>query len=173
MRKILYIIVILGFLFLAWVGFHMCNAEPIETDGPKLELAKVYQSPMVVSEIRYQSKAPENTTSNTEKATSSAFTATITHYCACSKCNGKWSYTEDGINYTATAKGITLYDGISGNYCAATFGSLGDIITINGVDYKLVDRMGGNSGYRVDIFVSEGHDRCNDLGRFKAEVTLQ
>ena len=98
--------------------------------------------------------------------------ATITHYCACSKCNGKYSRTEDGINYTATASGITLHDGMTGNYCAATFGSLGDVIEINGTEYTIVDRMGGNSGYRVDIFVGEGHARCMELGRYKAEVEL-
>lgn len=98
--------------------------------------------------------------------------AIITHYCACSKCNGKYSRIENGINYTSTASGITLHDGISGNYCAATFGKLGDIVTINGVDYKIVDRMGGKDGKRIDIFVSDGHAKCNELGRYTADVIL-
>lgn len=101
---------------------------------------------------------------------SGTFKATITHYCACSKCNGKWSYAENGINYTKTASGIILHDGIGGNYCAATFGSLGDTVTINGIDYQIVDRMGGTDGKRVDIFCAGGHDRCNELGRYTAEV---
>ena len=99
-------------------------------------------------------------------------TAKITHYCACSICNGKWSWTEDGVNYSKTATDLVIYDGLDGNYCAATFGKLGDIITINGVDYKIVDRMQSKSGYKIDIFVGAGHDKCMELGTYKAEVAL-
>ena len=59
------------------------------------------------------------------------------------------------------------------HYCAATFGSLGDVITIDGIDYEIVDRMGGNDGKHVDIFVADGHARCNELGRYTAEVTIK
>lgn len=124
-------------------------------------------------------KKTEKTETKTEKKeetvkkSSGTYTATITHYCACSKCNGSYSWIENGVNHSATASGLTLYDGLAGNYCAATFGSLGDVVSINGVDYKIVDRMGGNDGYRIDIFVSEGHTKCNELGRYKAEVTLK
>ena len=133
--------------------------EPVKTEKkketPKKENTKKEKS--------NESNAVEN---------SGNIKAIITHYCACSKCNGKYSRTENGINYTSTASGITLHDGISGNYCAATFGKLGDIVTINGVDYKIVDRMGGNDGKRIDIFVADGHAKCNELGRYTADVVL-
>ena len=163
------------------VGF---AGKAVEEPKQEIELAKIYQSPMVVAEVKHQAPEPESTMSqvkpeiesstalSTDKETSGQIKATITHYCACSSCNGKWSYTENGLNYTRTASGILLYDGIGGNYCAATFGNLGDILTINEVDYKIVDRMGGNSGKRIDIFVAAGHDKCNELGRYTAEVTL-
>ena len=128
---------------------------------------------MVVAEIKQYVPEPVVEKPKVEKKqTSGVVAANITHYCACSKCNGKYSRQEDGINYTATASGITLHDGMTGNYCAATFGKLGDVITINGTEYTIVDRMGGNSGYRVDIFVGVGHERCMELGRYKAEVVL-
>lgn len=153
-----------------------------------LQEAKVYQSPMVVPKIKAQAAEPESTMGQVKPGTESSkdvtnlsapknesgqFSAIITHYCACASCNGKWSYTENGLNCTKTASGIVLYDGISGNYCAATFGSLGDTILINGTEYIIADRMGGNDGYRIDIFVAGGHDRCNELGRYTAEVTLK
>lgn len=75
-------------------------------------------------------QAEEKPAKEETKQSSGTIKATITHYCACSSCNGKWSYTENGLNCTKTASGIVLYDGISGNYCAATFGSLGDVIRI-------------------------------------------
>lgn len=108
-----------------------------------------------------------------EETSGGTINAIITHYCAGSCCNGKYNYVQDGINYTQTASGILLHDGIAGNYCAATFGDLGDIISINGTDYKIVDRMGGNSGKRIDIFIAAGHEKCNELGRYTAEVTLK
>lgn len=150
---------------------------PKQTEKPELQLAEIYQSPMVVAEIKHQAPAPAKTESSPtfeqKKETSGNLSAIITHYCACSKCNGKWSYEKDGLNYTETASGILLYDFIDGNYCAATFGKIGDILTINGTDYQIVDRMGGNSGKRVDIFVAAGHDKCNELGRYTAEVMLK
>ena len=99
--------------------------------------------------------------------------ANITHYCACKKCNGSYSFKKNGKNYTETASGIILHDGKKGNYCAATFGKLGDIITINGVDYELVDRMGSKSGDKIDIFIADGHEKCLELGRFHADVELK
>lgn len=168
---------------LAWVLL-TSGATPAEEPQQELQLAKIYQSPMVVAEIKHQAKEPEvekkdektsqNITTSEENNTKhNTFSANITHYCACSSCNGEWSYTENGLNCTQTASGIVLYDGIGGNYCAATFGNLGDILTINGVDYQIVDRMGGSSGKRIDIFVADGHDRCNELGRYTAEVKLK
>lgn len=150
-----------------------------------LQEAKVYQSPMVLPTIKTQAAEPtkEETVEKTEEKpaevvqkteqSSGTIKATITHYCACASCNGKWSYTENGLNCTKTASGIVLYDGISGNYCAATFGSLGDTILINGTEYIIADRMGGNDGYRIDIFVSGGHEKCNELGRYTAEVFIK
>ena len=136
-------------------------AEEAETPKTENKPPKEEEAAEVVAEVEVL---------DTEKSESKTITANITHYCACDKCNGKWSYTENGINYTKTAAGVILHDGIGGNYCAATFGSLGDIITINGVEYEIVDRMGSNNGYKVDIFVSEGHEKCMELGRYKAEI---
>lgn len=136
--------------------------EPVKTEKKKETTKK--------QETSKQEELKEDTA--VESSGDKNIKAIITHYCACSKCNGKYSRTENGINYTSTASGITLHDGISGNYCAATFGKLGDIVTINGVDYKIVDRMGGNDGKRIDIFVADGHAKCNELGRYTADVVL-
>lgn len=122
-------------------------------------------------------KAPNNTNSTaqepsqTEPTTSSGtkqLIATITHYCACKKCNGKYSYTDsDGAVYCSTAGGVKLYNGRNnGNYCAANFGKIGNKVTIKGVTYTIVDRFGNNSGSpKIDIFVSDGHSACMQKGR--------
>ena len=158
----------------------LCGGTIKQEEEYILQEAKVYQSPMAVPTIKAQAAEPmkketveqveEKPAKEETKQSRGAIKAIITHYCACASCNGSYSWTEDGVNYTATASGLTLHDGIEGNYCAATFGSLGDVIRINGVDYKIVDRMGGSDGKRVDIFVAAGHDECNRLGRYMAEV---
>lgn len=169
------IAVIIGLAWAMLTGSKIPSVEPTQ----ELQIAEIYQSPMIVAEIKTYAPEPIEedppevvSKKETEPQTSGTITATITHYCACTTCNGKWSYTEDGINYTDTASGIILHDGISGNYCAATFGSLGDKIVIGGVEYTIVDRMKATTGYKIDIFVADGHDRCYELGRYKAEVIV-
>ena len=164
-------------------------SEPLESSVIDFEIEEIEISRIIDEEPVEEEKEPEKVEEKKEEVKTETgkeepkeevaessdgktFNAIITHYCACSKCNGSYSWSEGGVNYTATASGITLHDGIDGNYCAATFGNLGDIVTINGVDYKIVDRMGGNDGKRIDIFVADGHTRCNELGRYTANVTL-
>lgn len=142
------------------------DEEPVEEEK---EPEKVEEKK---EEVKTETVKEEPKEEVVESSDGETFSAIITHYCACSKCNGSYSWSEGGVNYTATASGITLHDGIDGNYCAATFGNLGDIVTINGIDYKIVDRMGGNDGKRIDIFVADGHARCNELGRYTTNVTL-
>lgn len=164
-------------------------SEPLESSVIDSEIEEIEISRIIDEEPVEEEKEPEKVEEKKEEVKTETvkeepkeevvessdgktFSAIITHYCACGKCNGSYSWSEGGVNYTATASGITLHDGIDGNYCAATFGNLGDIVTINGVDYKIVDRMGGNDGKRIDIFVADGHARCNELGRYTANVTL-
>lgn len=164
-------------------------SEPLESSVIDSEIEEIEISRIIDEEPVEEEKEPEKVEEKKEEVKTETvkeepkedvvesfdgktFSAIITHYCACSKCNGSYSWSEGGVNYTATASGITLHDGIDGNYCASTFGNLGDIVTINGVDYKIVDRMGGNDGKRIDIFVADGHARCNELGRYTTNVTL-
>lgn len=87
--------------------------------------------------------------------------AEITAYCACKRCNGKYS---DGHN-TETAQGIILKNEpeYADKYCAATaaIGNFGDIVIIDGIGYEIVDRMGRKDGKAIDIFVPN-HQECND-----------
>ena len=99
--------------------------------------------------------------------TGSTIKATITYYCACKKCCGKYSYVKDGVTYSKTASGKKIYNGMEDqHWCAATFGRLGDKIEINGTVYTIVDRFGSSSSrYKVDIFTPAGHAACNRLGK--------
>lgn len=95
----------------------------------------------------------------------------VTYYCACPSCNGSWSQWRNGTWSTNTTSGKRLYNlpNYKYKYCAATpaVGRIGQTITtkLNGKTYKLkiVDRMGGSSGYRIDVF-HPSHAGCYKLG---------
>lgn len=187
MRKLVAILILLSSMLLI-------GGQEIEVEQEQeLTIAPIYPSPMIAGVERMQSRPPaemvEEVVETVEEPaeeyqkesaqgegkseftqSGGTITATITHYCACSVCNGSFSYQQDGINHTHTASGIDLYDGMPGNYCAATFGKLGDVIEINGVEYTIVDRMGSSAGKRVDIFVAAGHSECNRRGKYAAEI---
>lgn len=88
--------------------------------------------------------------------------AEITAYCACKRCNGKYSI--DGHS-TKTATPLILRNEpeYADKYCAATaaVGDFGDIVIIDGIGYEIVDRMGRKEGKAIDIFVPD-HQKGND-----------
>lgn len=163
---------------------HLYVLPSTTQDNTNISSRAIEQTKQIINSKNDLNQKQNNSTQNnqkqdnpkTEKQSNPLKTikATVTHYCACSKCNGKYSYQQDGKNYTGTASGIKLHDGIDGNYCAATFGELGDVVTIKGVKYTIVDRMGNRhkKGNRIDIFVSEGHEKCMELGTYKTEVEI-
>ena len=82
---------------------------------------------------------------------------TITYYCGCRECNGKW------YGYPAT-NGEELQD----NYTIAVDTKvipLGTYIKIEGSDvtYKACDTGSKIKGNRIDIFISD-HDTCLKMG---------
>lgn len=91
--------------------------------------------------------------------------AEITAYCACPICNGKYSMGEE----TETASGRILKntEEYANKYCAATaaVGKLGDVVIIDGLRYRIVDRMGRKDGYAIDIFVPNHADCADKYGR--------
>lgn len=99
--------------------------------------------------------------------------AEITAYCACKRCNGKYS----SGHSTETAQGIVLRNEpeYANKYCAATsaVGDLGDILIIDGVRYEIVDRMGRKHGKAIDIFVPNHrtcYEECGRRRNYEVEV---
>ena len=86
---------------------------------------------------------------------------TITHYCACSVCCGKWA---DGI--TASGKTATAGRTIATDPKVIPLGSK---VVINGWEYVAEDTGGAIKGNRIDIYVDD-HKEALNLGKYKAEV---
>jgi uncharacterized protein YabE (DUF348 family) len=90
-----------------------------------------------------------------------------THYCACSTCNGN----SKGI----TSSGKKIKNGMSNPYyIACNWLPLGSVISVDGVNYTVVDR--GGSGLstqgRIDIFTPEGHSACYKYGTGSCTITI-
>lgn len=91
------------------------------------------------------------------------FTATISHYCACSICCG---YKTEFI----TAGGTVVWNGMDNPYIVANNSlPIGSQIYVNGELYTVMDKGGsllGNSTTigRFDIFTPEGHEAAIEKG---------
>lgn len=86
---------------------------------------------------------------------------TLTAYCACEKCCGKWS------KYKKTASGTTPKEGRTVACVSLDFGT---IININGEDYIVEDR-GRLKDNQIDIYF-ESHEEAREFGRQKGTVYL-
>ena len=86
---------------------------------------------------------------------------TLTAYCACEKCCGKWS------KYKKTASGTTPEQGRTVACVSLDFGT---VININGEDYIVEDR-GRLKEKQIDIYF-ESHEEAREFGRQKGIVYL-
>lgn len=86
---------------------------------------------------------------------------TLTAYCACEKCCGKWS------KYKKTASGTTPEEGRTVACVSLEFGT---IININGEDY-IVEDTGRLKDTQIDIYF-ESHQEALEFGRQKGTVYL-
>jgi 3D (Asp-Asp-Asp) domain-containing protein len=101
----------------------------------------------------------------------------VTYYCACPSCNGYWSSWRNGAWSTVTASGKRLYNKKSYKYkyCAATpaVGKLGQTVSIyldgKWRKLKIVDRLGSNSGKKIDVFLPS-HRGCYSHGVIRSKT---
>ena len=90
-----------------------------------------------------------------------------THYCMCAKCCGK----ANGI----TASGKKVYTGMPDpHYIACNWLPMGSVISVDGVNYTVVDRGGGglSSAGRIDIFTPGGHQAALRGGTGRCTITF-
>lgn len=87
---------------------------------------------------------------------------TLTAYCSCKKCTGKWA---DGI----TASGLTAEPGMIA--VDPNVISLGSYVMIDGVEYLAADTGGTIKGNRIDVFC-EDHQSALEYGVQSHEVYL-
>lgn len=88
---------------------------------------------------------------------------TITAYCPCEKCCGKWA---DGL----TASGLPAEEGIIA--VDDSIIPLGSTVLIDGQEYLAADTGGAIKNNRIDIYMSD-HSSALEFGKQKAEVLVK
>lgn len=94
-------------------------------------------------------------------------TGRYTHYCACKSCTGSGR----GV----TASGKKVYNGMQNpHYIACNWLPFGSVISVDGVNYTVVDRGGSglSSSGRIDIFTPEGHSACYKYGTGSCDIEI-
>lgn len=89
---------------------------------------------------------------------------TVTAYCACEKCCGKWS------KYQKTASGVKPQEGVT---CAAPRSiPFGTKLQIEGLGTRIVqDRLATKYDSRIDIYFND-HKKALQFGKRRLKVTF-
>lgn len=100
---------------------------------------------------------------------------TLTAYCSCGKCCGKWAdnrpLDEFGNEIVIGATGEVLTAG----YSVAVDPNVipyGTILIINGKEYKAQDTGGTIDGNKIDLYFND-HDRAREFGTQAADVYIK
>ena len=100
---------------------------------------------------------------------------TLTAYCSCSKCCGKWAsdrpVDDNGNEIVIGSTGEVL----KSNYSIAVDPDIipyGSMVIINGKEYKAQDTGGAITGSRIDVYFSS-HEEALEFGRQAADVYLK
>ena len=100
---------------------------------------------------------------------------TLTAYCSCSKCCGKWA-----SNRPVDDSGNEIVIGSTGEVLRSDYSiavdpdviPYGSIVIINGKEYKAQDTGGAITGSRIDVYFSS-HEEALEFGRQAADVYLK
>lgn len=179
MRKVLFSLFIILIAILTLLLF-MYVFEP-EREEPKLEFPESYDQPIVltVSFSHFEMFVPENQVfeeriqePKNEPKLLGEFT--LTAYCPCEKCCGKWAK-----NRPKDESGNTIVIGSTGKRLIAGKSiavdpkviPYGTTVLIDGVEYVAEDCGGAIKGNRIDVFFDSHEDALN-FGRQKKLVVI-
>lgn len=154
-------LVILGGLLLTLTALVLINVELLKATEEIPSLSAV-EEPQIIEEVIIP-KTQEEQQEVAEIASEIEYLGefTITHYCACKVCCGKWA---DGI----TASGKTAVEGVTIAVDTKVI-PLGSEVIIDGWTYIAQDTGSAIKGNRIDIFIDD-HDRALKMGKYQANV---
>lgn len=86
---------------------------------------------------------------------------TVTYYCGCSICCGKWSSGSESEAYGCKGDKLVPYYSIAADPDVIPYGTI--VNDQDGNEYKVVDTGSAIKGNKIDLFVGD-HDKANELG---------
>ena len=93
---------------------------------------------------------------------------TVTHYCGCADCCGKWSYGSEIEAVGAAGTKLTPYYSVAVDTSIIPLGTI--LHDADGNEYKAEDTGSAIDDYRIDIFIGD-HEEALKLG-IKHDVTF-
>lgn len=168
--RFLFVVLLLAILFTAAViEFCLAAPEPNEPAEEKI-VENVAEGSAEVTAFKVnnptssQPSSSEPTTSPEPIATSYAYIGqefTITHYCGCSVCCGKWSSGSEDTAYGCKGDKLTPYYSIATDPNVIPYGTI--VHDQHGNEYKAVDTGSAIKGNKIDLFVGD-HQEALNLG---------
>lgn len=86
---------------------------------------------------------------------------TVTHYCGCPICCGKWSSGSESEAYGCKGDKLVPYYSIAADPDVIPYGTI--VYDQDGNEYKVVDTGSAIKGNKIDLFIGD-HDKANELG---------
>jgi 3D (Asp-Asp-Asp) domain-containing protein len=95
---------------------------------------------------------------------------TVTAYCGCEECCGKWALQREGGTVTGAA-GVELVAGYS--IAADKTFPFGTRLYIDGKEYEVQDRGGAINGNRIDVyFTTHAEALAFDMGEYEVKIRV-
>lgn len=168
--RVLFLVLLLTLLFTSAVLVHsLPTSQPNDSTEEKV-VENVAEGTAEVTAFEVnkptssQPSSSEPTTSPEPIATSYAYIGqefTITHYCGCSVCCGKWSSGSEDTAYGCKGDKLTPYYSIATDPNVIPYGTI--VHDQHGNEYKAVDTGSAIKGNKIDLFVGD-HQEALNLG---------
>lgn len=168
--RVLFLVLLLTLFFTAAViEFYVAPNMPNDSTEEKV-VENVAEGTAEVTAFKVnnptfsQPSSSEPTTSPEPIATSYAYIGqefTITHYCGCSVCCGKWSSGSEDTAYGCKGDKLTPYYSIATDPNVIPYGTI--VHDQHGNEYKAVDTGSAIKGNKIDLFVGD-HQEALNLG---------
>lgn len=168
--RVLFLVLLLTLFFTADViEFYVASNMPNDSTEEKV-VENVAEGTAEVTAFKVNNptsslpSSSEPTTSPEPIATSYAYIGqefTITHYCGCSVCCGKWSSGSEDTAYGCKGDKLTPYYSIATDPNVIPYGTI--VHDQHGNEYKAVDTGSAIKGNKIDLFVGD-HQEALNLG---------
>lgn len=158
--RFLFVVLLLAILFTAAV-MEFCLAAP-EPNEPAEEKVVEDVAEGSAEVAAFESYIPSG--ADQIPAVSYAYLGkefTVTHYCGCSICCGKWSSGSESEAYGCKGDKLVPYYSVAADPDVIPYGTI--VHDKDGNEYKVVDTGSAIKGNKIDLFIGD-HDKANELG---------